>query len=67
MAKDTTILKMTHGHKFSVVYRAGDQNPYRLYRHTWGLNKNGYCSEHKRLEVKYADFKSCLYYILNCY
>lgn len=67
MSANTTILKLNHGHKFSVVYRAGDDKPYRIYRYTWAMSSAGYTTERKRLEAKYADFKSCLIYIANSY
>lgn len=67
MAKTRQIMKATEGGKtFSIVYHEGVNNPYWIYRHTWGLRKSGCgCSEHKRIEVKYADFVSCLYYLTN--
>lgn len=59
------VLKVTdHGRTFSVVYHEGDENPYWIYRHSWGQRKcgNGY-AEHKRIEKKYFDMRSCLYYL----
>ena len=69
MAKTRQILKMAEGgKKFSVVYRDGERNPYVVYRHTWGLRKDRCgCSEHKRIEVRYADMRSCLFYIAQLY
>ena len=66
MAKTRQVLKMTEGGKtFSVVFREDAKyNPYVLYRHTWGLRECGYgCSEHKRIEAKYADMRSVLYHL----
>lgn len=65
MAKTRQVLKVADGgRKFSIVYREGDQNPYIIYRHTWGVRKCGYgYAEHKRIEVKYADLRSCLFYL----
>lgn len=65
MAKTRTVLKVTEGgKKFSVVYHDGDNNPYWVYRHTWALRECGYgMSERKRIEIKYADFKSCMFYL----
>lgn len=65
MAKTTQVLKMSAcGRKFSVVYHEGDDNPYWIYRHTWALRECGYgMSERKRIEAKYADMRSCLYFL----
>lgn len=65
MAKAKQIMKVTEGGKtFSVVRHDGCNNPYWIYRHTWGVKKSGYgYAEHRRLEVKYADFVSCLYFL----
>ena len=65
MAKTRQVLKLEDGgRKFSIVYHDGDQNPYWIYRHSWGVRKCGYgYSEQKRIEVKYADLRSCLYYL----
>lgn len=68
MAKSTQIMKLVaNGKKFSIVYRPDSKtNPYTVYRHTWGLRECGYgMSEHKRIEVKYADLRSCLFYLAN--
>lgn len=57
------VLKVNEGgKKFSVVFHEGDKNPYWIYRHTWGVSGAGY-AERKRIEVKYADFASCMYYL----
>lgn len=63
--KTRQIMKITeNGKRFSVVFHEGDVNPCWIYRHTWGVAKSGYgCTEHKRLEEKYADIKSCLYFL----
>lgn len=66
--KSWQVLTMCEGgKKFSVIFHNdGRTNPYYLYRHTWGVRKDGYgYGERKRIEVKYADFRSCLYYIVN--
>jgi hypothetical protein len=65
MAKTRQVLKLEDGgRKFSVVYHDGDQNPYWIYRHTWALRECGYgCSERKRIEAKYADMRSCLFFL----
>lgn len=48
MAKTTQVLKLhANGQKFSAVYNA-ETCMYRLYRHTWELNKYGYYTERKR-------------------
>ena len=68
MAKTTQVLKMcTNGRKFSVIHHEDDKvNPFWIYRHTWGLRECGYSmAEHKRLEVKYADMRSCLFFLAN--
>ena len=70
MAKTKQCLKLdAGGKKFSVVYHADDKyNPFWVYRHTWGLKRCGYgYAEHKSIEVKYADLKSCLYYLTREY
>lgn len=70
MAKTTQVLKIeTGGKKFSVVRHEGDAiNPYWVYRHSWGVRECGYgMSEHKRIEVKYADMRSCLFYLASQY
>jgi len=69
MAKTRQLLKMNvDGRKFSVVYHEGCNNPYWIYRHTWGLRECGYgYSERKRIEIKYADFKSCMIYLTQCF
>ena len=65
MAKTRQVLKMDAcGRKFTVVFHEGDENPYWIYRHTWGLRECGCgCAERKRIEAKYADMRSCLYYL----
>lgn len=65
MAKTRQVLKLEDGgRKFSVVYHEGDQNPYWIYRHKWALRECGYgMSERKRIEVKYADLRSCLFFL----
>ena len=66
MGKTWQVLKMNdHGQAFSVIFHEDDKrNPYWLYRHTWGARKNGLgYTEHKRIECKYADMTSCLYYL----
>lgn len=68
MAKATQLLKMcANGRKFSVVYREDQKyNPYYVYRHTWSLRECGYgYGERKRVEVRYADMKSCMIYLTN--
>ena len=69
MAKTRQILKMCEaGKKFSIVYHEGARNPYWIYRHTWAMRECGYgCSERKRIEVKYADMKSCLFYLASAF
>lgn len=66
MAKTRQVMKLeANGKKFSVIYRESDKsNPFWVYRHTWGLRECGYgYAEHKRIEVKYANIESCLYYL----
>ena len=71
MAKTKQVLKMdVNGKKFSVVFREKDsRNPYCVYRHTyaWAARDDGahVYSERKRIEVKYADMRSCLFYLAN--
>lgn len=71
MAKTKQVLKMdVHGKRFSVVYREADsRTPYCVYRHTytWAAREGGahVYSERKRIEVKYTDMRSCLFYLAN--
>lgn len=68
MANTITVMKLNaNGKKFSVVYHPNDSmNQYWVYRHSWGLRECGYgMSEKKRIEVKYADMRSCLIYLTN--
>lgn len=67
MSKTRQVMKICeNGKKFSIVYHEDDKmNPFWVYRHTWGLRQCGYgCAEHKRIEIKYADIQSCLYYLV---
>ena len=59
------VLKLTdRSGKFSVVYHEGDENPYWVYRHNWEPCRSGYgYTDHKRIEKKYFNLESCLYYI----
>ena len=51
---------------FSVVFHEDQEfNPYWVYKHTMVTNKFGYYTERKRIAVKYAELKSCLFYIAN--
>lgn len=66
MSNTTQVLKLeANGRKFTVVlHHDGSEKPYWIYRHTWSLRSCGYgYSERKRIEVKYADMKSCLIYL----
>ncbi len=66
MAKTRQVMKIAeNGKKFSIIYNDGDKmNPFWVYRHTWGLRKCGYgYAEHKRIEVKYADMRSCMFWL----
>lgn len=66
MAKTTQVLKLeANGKKFSVIRKESEKyNPFVIYRHTWGLRECGYgCSEHKRIEAKYADMRSVLFHL----
>ena len=65
MAKTIQLLKMNaDGRKFSVVFHEYTENPYWIYKHTWELRGCGYgYSERKRIVAKYADMRSCLYYL----
>ena len=68
MSKTNQVLKLeANGRKFTVVlHHDGSGNPFWVYRHTWSVRTCGYgCSERKRVEVKYADMRSCLYYLAN--
>ena len=66
MSKTTQVLKLeSNGRKYIVVKHEDDTiNPFWVYSHSWGLRGCGYgMSERKRLEIKYGDMKSCLFYI----
>ena len=65
MANTRQVLKVAdNSGKYSVVHHENDQmNPFWVYRHTWERNDLGYYSERKRIAAKYADLKSCLYYL----
>ena len=65
MPRSKQVLKMdVNGRKYSVVYRELCDTPYWVYRHSWALRECGYgMSERKRLEGRYADFKSCMIYL----
>lgn len=65
MAKTRQVLKLEDGgRKFTVVYHDGAEKPYWIYRHSWGVRQCGYgYSEQKRIEAKYHDLHSCLYYL----
>ena len=63
--KTRQVLKLEdYGRRFSVVFCAGEEHPYRIYRHTWGKRKDE-CGlvEHKRIEAKYDNLRSCLFYL----
>lgn len=57
------------GRKFTIIHHNEDKiHPFWVYRHTWGLRDCGYgMSEKKRIEVKFSDLKSCLYYLGQTY
>lgn len=66
MAKTRQVMKIAeNGKKFSIIYNDGDKmNPFWVYRHTWGLRECGYgYAEHKRIEAKYADMRSCMFWL----
>ena len=63
MAKTRQVLKVDAcGRMFSVVYHSGKVNPYRIYRHTYVPSEWGYLKR-KSCEVKYADMRSCMYWL----
>lgn len=63
--KSTQVLKMAiAGKAFSVVYRENTTNPFVIYRYTYAATETGY-RKRKTIEVKYADFKSCMIYLTN--
>lgn len=58
------ILKVNEdGRWFSIVKTDDEVNPYRVYRHSWGMGKYQYCTEHKKLVEKYADMRSCMIFL----
>lgn len=68
MSKTSQVLKLeANGRKFTVVlHHDGSDNPFWVYRHTLCVRTCGYgYSERKRVEVKYADMRSRLYYLAN--
>lgn len=70
MAKTSQVLKLEcGGRKFSVVRYNGDSNnPFWVYRITRTFKGDG-CGvvENRNLEVKFADMRSCLYYLAENY
>jgi len=70
MAKTRQVLKIEeNGKKYSVIYREGEKhNPYVVYWHSFGQRQNGYgLAEHKKIDAKFADMRSCLYYLSKCF
>ena len=66
MAKTKQVMKLeSNGRKFTIVKHEDDEiNPFWVYSHSWSIRECGYgMSERKRIEVKYTDMKSCLYYL----
>lgn len=49
-----------NGAEYRITYENRYSNPYRITRRWWDLSKPGWRSETK---VRYADYKSCLYWI----
>ena len=66
MAKQRQVLKMNvNGRDFCVVYRQDQKtNPYYIYRRTWVPSSYG-LKERKTIEAKYADMRSCLFWLAN--
>jgi len=51
------------GKRFQVVYHDGCVNPFWIYRITDVPTDHGYYRQRKTIEVKYADMKSCMFYL----
>lgn len=66
MAKTRKIMDIKYnGHYVVIVDFEAEVNPFRLYMVSWDTCKSGYgLSEHKKLIAKYADFESCVHYLL---
>lgn len=62
MAEKRKLFTIRHGiYDCECVYDDGEKyNKYKLYRIWTDTNKYGYPSKHRKLIVKYADFKSIL-------
>ena len=68
MSKTRTVLKVTDpGFHFTVVKTEGTaHNPYAIYKHYPTFEK-GYPTWHKELQARYADLRSCLFFLAaNC-
>lgn len=64
MAKTRQVLKLeAEGQKFTVIYHEECVNPFWVYQHTREHGQYGW-RERKRIQVKYADIQSCLYYLM---
>lgn len=46
-----------NAYQFFVIYAEGQTNPYRIYRRWYDRG------EHRKLCMKYADLKSCLWWL----
>lgn len=53
------------GKEYSVVkiYDHTVNNPYRIYHHFCDVGKDGRLHEHRKQVEKYADLRSCLYWL----
>ena len=66
MAKTQTMAKMcVFGRRFSIVYQTGKPNPFCVYTHDWEDRHGEYSSPSRKLLVRYANFESCLSYLLH--
>ena len=63
MAKTRKVCKIQDGLILDVIYTEGKTNPYAIYRYTWSVDQYGYPKQHRELLVRYADLRSCMYYI----
>lgn len=65
MSKTFQCMKLcVYGRRFLVIQHFEDTNPFWLYEVTTGIDKYGYRSQHKNLIVKYCNFESVLYHLL---
>ena len=54
-----------HGHQYVVIQRLDtDRNPFALYELEWKQNEEGFLKRSRKLLVKYQDFDSVMFHLL---